>query len=219
MRIPFAKYGMRELLIGVGVTALGTVLSLVSSVPYLAPLPFILMLFVLYFFRDPNRVAPEVANALVAPADGKIVDISEVFEDQFLEADAIKIGIFLSVFNVHINRAPCKGKVGFLQYTRGKFLNALSSKSAVENESNAVGLVECESGGGKVLVKQIAGVIARRIVCECKSDEVLERGQKFGMIKFGSRTELYVPKAPGFELQVKEGQHVAAGKTILGIVK
>ena len=114
MRIPFAKYGMRELLIGVGVTALGTVLSLVSSVPYLAPLPFILMLFVLYFFRDPNRVAPEVANALVAPADGKIVDISEVFEDQFLEADAIKIGIFLSVFNVHINRAPCKGKVGFL---------------------------------------------------------------------------------------------------------
>jgi len=91
MRIPFAKYGLRELLIGVGVTALGTVLCLVFA-PYLAPLPFILMLFVLYFFRDPNRVVPEVADALVAPADGKIVDISEVFEEQFLDADAVKTG-------------------------------------------------------------------------------------------------------------------------------
>ena len=218
MRIPLTKYGGKQMAIGVVVTLAATI-ALAIYLPWLAPVTAILLLWVLYFFRDPQRVIPDGEGVVVSPADGKITEITECDEDEFIGGPALKIGIFLSVFNVHINRAPFAGQVAYLSYHRGEFGNAMSADSSHRNENNCIGLETEGERPMKLLVKQIAGLIARRIVCRCEIGDRLGRGQQFGMIKFGSRTELFIPKDLAFELSVEVGQTVAAGKTIMGTIQ
>lgn len=165
----------------------------------------------LFFFRDPIRKVPE-SGGPVSPADGKVVDISECDEPLFLHEKAVKIGIFLSVFNVHVNRSPEAGVLKFQKHRPGKYLNALKEESAIQNECNWMGLV---SSRGPLLVRQISGAIARKIFWDYKIGDSLERGQKFGIICYGSRAELYVPKRL-FRATVEIGQKVKAGESILG---
>lgn len=203
----FAKYGRKELVVfSLAWTVLGVALWWAHPV---AAIPAALgLLFTLSFFRDPERPIPREADLLVSPADGRVVEISEVHEDEFLKAPCHKIGIFLSVFDVHVNRSPCDGTVRATRYRPGKFLDARHPDSGRVNESNALHV-------GDVLVKQIAGAIARRIVCEAKPNDVLSRGQRFGMIKFGSRTELYIPKDRVAELCVRINDKVKGGQTVI----
>jgi len=218
MRFPFARYGLRELLLAGAILALAT-MAVLWVCPPLAIIPFALLGLVVWFFRDPERAVPEGEEKLLAPADGRVVEICEVEEPRFLGGKALKIGIFLSIFDVHLNRAPCRGRVAFLEYKPGRFRNALRPVAASVNESNSVGITADNGRLGKVLVKQIAGAIARRIVCECRVNDALESGQRFGMIKLGSRTELYVSAAVKVRLQVRVGDKVLAGQSILGVVE
>jgi phosphatidylserine decarboxylase len=208
MLLPFTKYGLRELaLFSLLWVALGALLFFLVH-PLAAIVPALGLLFTLSFFRDPNRKIPEEKGLLVSPADGTVVEISEVEETEYLRAPCHKIGIFLSIFNVHVNRAPCEGTVRAIRYQPGRFLDARHPDSGRVNESNTVHLEG-------VVVRQIAGTIARRIVCEAKPEDTLARGQRFGMIKFGSRTELYIPKSQVRELTVKMKDKVKGGQTIL----
>lgn len=210
-----AKYGLREIVASAAVLLAATVMSWVY-VPWLSPVFVILLFWVLYFFRDPERVVPEGDGVVVAPADGKVVEVAQCEEEEYVGGPALKVGIFLSVFNVHINRAPCAGRVEYLRHHDGRFRNALSSESSRVNENNCVGIETTGKRRTRVMVKQIAGAIARRIVCECQVGDALEAGEKFGMIKFGSRTELYVPQDAAFQIEVEVGQKVSAGRTIMG---
>ncbi len=167
----------------------------------------------LAFFRDPARKTDGAGQASVlSPAQGKVVEITEVLEDDYLHQPALKVGIFLSVFDVHVTRAPRGGSVKYLRYVPGKFLNALNPRSARENESNSIGI---EEAGRQFLVRQITGAIARRIFCDVQVDSQVQRGDKLGMICYGSRVECYLP-VKDFRLQVKLGDRVKAGETILG---
>jgi phosphatidylserine decarboxylase len=170
-----------------------------------------LMVFHLYFFRDPVRKMEE-GNGPVSPADGRVTEISFAFEDRYLKGEAVKIGIFLSVFDVHVTRAPVAGTVEYLDYVPGQFLNALQEESVKHNESNWIGISD---GHRSVLVRQIAGVIARRIHCDAAKGEKVEKTQKIGMICYGSRVELLMPKNR-FTPAVRLGQKVYTGKTLLG---
>lgn len=152
---------------------------------------------------------------MVSPADGWVVDIEEIQDPEFIVEPAVKIGIFLSVFNVHVNRCSMPGKVIQLRYEPGKFLNALYPSSAKLNERMEVFLAEPESPHRRFVIRQIAGAIARRIVCEIRPGQLLNRGERFGMIKFGSRTEVLLPKKD-FQVQVRVGDKVFGGSTRLG---
>ncbi len=170
---------------------------------------------VFWFFRNPHRTIPTDPGLVVSPADGKVVSIEEIAHDEFLGGPAVAIGIFLSVFNVHINRIPIHGRVVGMTYHRGKFLNALLAASARENEQLHLRFEEETAPHRRVIVKQIAGAIARRIVCWVRPGEVLARGEQFGMIKLGSRTELILPREPGLKIETRVGQAVAAGSSVL----
>ena len=201
MRIPLTKYGWPQvvvfpaaLIVAMVIVALGTVVFLpVWAVISIEAALTAVLVWILMFFRDPERVCPSDPNLLLAPADGRITDIETVDEDGFIGGPALRIGIFLSIFNVHINRAPCNAKVETITYKKGKFINAMNSQSGRINESNNLGLVRTDSPADKLIVRQISGAIARRIVCATAEGRELAGGEKFGMIKFGSRTELYVP--------------------------
>lgn len=212
--LPFARWGLGELvLLGLPLAA-ATVASAITWW-YAAPVFGTLLVFVMYFFRDPPRRIPEEAGLLVAPADGKITEVEEIDDEEFVGGPAVRIGIFLSIFSVHVNRSPLAGRVIRLRYTRGKFLNALRPESARENERMSIGLEELGPPHRRVIVNQIAGAIARRIVCDLRPGEELSRGERLGMIKLGSRTELIVPKVPGLRVEVKPGERVAAGRSVL----
>jgi phosphatidylserine decarboxylase len=213
-RLPFARWGLAELQI-MGWPLLAATLALAFFWWPLAIVPAIPLALVLYFFRDPRRTIPEGPGLLVAPADGTVAEVAEVDHDPFLGGPAVRIGIFLSIFNVHINRAPCAARVIRLDYQRGEFLNALKPESALRNENMWIGLEEVEYPHRPLVVRQISGAIARRIVCDLKPGETLERGQKFGMIKLGSRTELIVPREERLRIEVQVGQTVHGGETIL----
>jgi phosphatidylserine decarboxylase len=214
-RIPFARWGLAELqLMGYPLLALSIALAF-SPVWPLALASGTVLGLVVYFFRDPPRQVPAEAGLLVAPADGKVVEITRLDHDEFVGGPAVRIGIFLSIFNVHVNRSPCQARVISLVYTPGKFLSALKPASALENESMWIGLEEEAQPHRRLAVRQIAGQFARRIVCSLRPGEVLGRGQKFGMIKLGSRTELIVPDEPGLHVEVQVGQAVEAGLTVL----
>ena len=217
MRLPISRHGWPQILrwtLPLWVLAAAAVA--LSTWGLAIPLA-LLGLAVLLFFRDPQRQAPEGEHHLVAPADGRVKDIEEVAEAPFIEGPATRIGIFLSLFDVHINRAPCAGRVEWIAYQSGRFHPAYAPTAATENESNTVGLV-LPDGKHRVLVKQIAGVLARRIVCDCVRGQELRRGQRFGMIKFGSRTELYLPKGLPCDVKVKVGDRVFAGRTVIGTI-
>lgn len=181
-------------MVAMAIVALGTVAFLpVWAVILIEIALAAVLVWVLMFFRDPERFCPSDPNLLLAPADGRVTDIETVDEDGFIGGPALRIGIFLSIFNVHINRAPCNARVETITYKKGKFINAMNSQSGRINESNNLGLVRTDSPTDKLIVRQISGAIARRIVCATAEGRELAGGEKFGMIKFGSRTELYVP--------------------------
>jgi phosphatidylserine decarboxylase len=217
MRVPLTRYGLAEI-VWLGALFAGAIAACAVWFPPALPVPILALGILLYFFRDPKRRVPPGDEKILAPADGKVVEIAEVDEQNFIGGRALRIGIFLSILDVHINRAPCAGRTEYIAYEKGKFLNALRPKAARENENNSVGLVAEHLGNLRVLVRQISGVIARRIVCECRLDQKLDRGEKFGMIKFGSRTELYLPLEARADVQVKVGQKVKAGESVLAIV-
>jgi phosphatidylserine decarboxylase len=173
------------------------------------------LLWALMFFRDPHRVVPSDDTVLVAPADGKVTDIETLDETDFLTGPTVRIGIFLSIFNTHINRAPCNVTVEKITYRKGRYVNAMNPLSSKVNESNALVMVRTSEPKDRLLVRQISGAIARRIVCAAREDQPLARGEKFGMIKFGSRTELYVPASEYLQCMVHTGDKVKAGSTPL----
>jgi phosphatidylserine decarboxylase len=218
----FAIWGRKELsLYGGGSVLLGGVGALLLPGPWawLAIPPFVGAGLVAWFFRDPERRIPGEAGALVSPADGHVADIEEVDEPDWIRGRAVRVGIFLSPLDVHVNRSPAKGVVGHRSYRAGRYLAAYDRRAVEENESCALG-IECEAPAGKpalrVLVRQVVGVAARRIVCPVAPGRALERGERFGMIKFGSRTELWVPAGAGFRCRVKVGDFVRGGATVLG---
>jgi phosphatidylserine decarboxylase len=173
----------------------------------------IVLIWMLSFFRDPEREVPQDKNILIAPADGTIADIETVDEPNFIGGKALRVGIFLSIFDVHINRSPCLAKVEKITYHEGQFLDARNPEAGKMNESNDLWLTRIESPNYKLIVRQISGAIARRIVCKAQIGQNMAAGEKFGMIKFGSRTELYMPARDGAKCLVKIGDKVKAGLT------
>ena len=215
VRIPLARYGLRELVLFGGLAVAGLVLSAVFFW-YLVPLFALALGFVLFFFRDPERRVPSAAEALVSPADGKVVQMDDVEEPEFLGQRAHRIAIFMSPLDVHVNRAPCDGEVESVAHRPGGFTGAYKAEASAQNERTSLLLRPAAGGRTRVLVRQIAGLVARRIVCDAVVGDRLARGQRFGMVKFGSRAEVYVPVASGFQCAVRVGQRVRAGETILG---
>jgi len=208
---PIAKEGYFFIAVGLVFTIFGVMIW----GPFGASFPFMVTLFCLWFFRDPKRKVPQEENLLVSPADGKIVDISSVQEDRFLKKPAIKISIFLDVFNVHVNRSPVAGKIVGIFYNPGRFFAANVPKASLENEQNAL-LIETPAGK-RIVCIQIAGLIARRIVCWTKDGSSLDRGERFGLIRFGSRVDLFLP--PETEIQASMGDKVTGGETVLGVLR
>ncbi|HHT9127628.1 MAG TPA: phosphatidylserine decarboxylase family protein [Candidatus Wujingus californicus] len=214
MFVSLTRYGLRELIIFGVPVAIGLGFSIVFF-PWVIPIPAFLLMFLFNFFRDPERNPPQGEGLIIAPADGTVTHIVTVFEDSYLRCETTKISIFMSVLNVHVNRMPAKGCVKFIRHTTGKFLDARDEECFSSNENNIIGLSLIGSDV-KIAVKQIAGKIAKRIVCACKVGDVFEQGQRFGMIKFGSRVDVFVPNSVTFEVMVKVGDKVTAGKTVLG---
>src|SRR5579864_5152914 len=175
--------------------------------PAWALVPFLLAFFFLWFFRDPERAVPQEAGALVSPADGKVTDVSPV---TIGNSQRTRISIFLSVFDVHVNRSPIAGRITTVQYQRGRFLDARSKLCAEQNEQN---IVTVEGDGHTVIFKQIAGLLARRIVFYPKVGDRVERGQRVGLIKFGSRVDVLLE--PGAGVKVKVGDRVRGGSSVL----
>ncbi len=212
----FTRHGFREMLIGAVAFALTATALGFTSLWFLSLLFVPVLVFLFAFFRDPERHVTAEQHAMVSPADGKVSDITEVEHDELLGGPAVRIGIFLSVFNVHVNRSPCDGKVINVEYKKGKFINAMShAKASDENESNTVILGEPDSGKPIAVVKQIVGLIARRIIFTAKQGDALKRGDRIGMIKFGSRTELYVPMWLEPQAKVQVGQTVRGGADVV----
>lgn len=172
----------------------------------------LLTLFIAYFFRNPKRKIPPLQNIILSPADGRVIYVGECEEDRFLKQRALKVSIFMSPFDVHINRAPASGKVLEVSYHPGRFLVASRDKASLLNEQNAF-VMETEDRS-KILLVQIAGFVARRIVCYAKTGDLLNRGEIFGMIRFGSRVDLYLP----IDVRpiVRVGQHIKGGESIIG---
>jgi phosphatidylserine decarboxylase len=179
--------------------------------PALAVVPLLLAAFFLWFFRDPERVIPAVAGAIVSPADGKVTDISMI---DVKGSRRTRISIFLNVFNVHVNRSPATGVITDVRYQKGKFGNAMGEVSAAENEQN---IVTVEGDAGIVVFKQIAGLLARRIVFTKKVGDHIVRGERVGLIKFGSRCDVVFPIDA--ELRVKVGDHVQGGSSVLAVAQ
>jgi phosphatidylserine decarboxylase len=215
-RLPFARWGLAELqLMGWPLLALTILLASCCGLWRLtAIVPAILLAEVVYFFRDPRRAIPADADAIVSPADGTIAEIVELEHYDFIDGPGIRIGIFLSIFNVHINRAPREGTVLDIHYKPGEFLNALNPESAIRNEFMWIGFEDAQRPGTRYAVRQISGLLARRIVCVLRPGQAVSRGEKFGMIKLGSRTELILPR-DAVRVETKIGDVVQAGSTVL----
>ena len=173
----------------------------------------VLLVLSLMFFRDPDRAGPQDPAIVLAPADGRVTDIQIVEEGKFIGGPAVRIGIFLSIFNAHINRSPCSVTVENTAYKKGEYRNAANPLSSQVNESNDLSLVRTDNPRDRLLVRQISGAIARRIVCTATRGQVLAAGERFGMIKFGSRTELYAPQTDSIKCLVQVGDRVKAGLT------
>jgi phosphatidylserine decarboxylase len=206
--VPIAREGYPFILGLALVTAVGAVLGLYTLALFLLAITF----FVSFFFRDPERVVPDQEGIVVSPADGKVLEVCVTQENDFVAEKMLKISIFMSVFNVHVNRMPEEGKVTNVTYYPGKFFSANLDKASRDNERNAVSLEI--SGGRRLVVVQVAGLIARRIICRVQEGDRLSRGQRFGLICFGSRLEVYLPQ--NCEPAVSAGDKVLAGSSVLG---
>ena len=191
----------------------GAVFLLVYLGGWMMPALFFmaLTLFIVWFFRNPERNIPSGKDLVVSPADGRIIAVSHEMENRILRKKRIKISIFMNLFNVHVNRVPCAGRVLEILYNPGRFLSANKDKASLENEQNAVVLET--TGGDQILFVQIAGLIARRIVCRLQKGAQVERGERFGLIRFGSRVDVYLPMDAIVKVSV--GQKVKGGESIL----
>ena len=210
----FAREGLLFIAIAavIAVGAFGVAIYMRSwGLWLLAFILLLLALWVAYFFRDPERTGERGASLVVAPADGKLIMITEVDEPDFVKGRALRLSIFMNVFNVHVNRYPVDGVVRYVHYNKGKFFNAATEKSSLENEQMSVGI---ENGKYRVLVRQIAGLIARRIVTYSKLGDPVKQGSRMGIIRFGSRVDVFMPV--GTALRAKLGDMTLAGVTILG---
>ncbi len=191
-------------------TTIATLTFAVLDCWFMATLLLVALFLVLNFFRDPERVIPQEPGVAVSPADGKVIKV-ETMRDPMTGEDRVTVCVFMNVFNVHVNRLPVAGRISRISYFGGKFLNASFDKASVDNERNAL-LVE-DADGTTWTVVQIAGLIARRIICWSEEGDSLKRGQRFGLIKFGSRVDLYLPA--GYEPTVRIGEKVFAGQSVL----
>lgn len=171
----------------------------------------VVTVWVMAFFRDPERQGPRDDRLLIAPADGKVVSIREIDEPDFHGERVQRVSIFMNVFNVHVNRYAASGTVGYRHYQPGKFLNAAGEKASAENEQASIGL---ETTRGKVLIRQIAGLVARRIVTDHQRGDTVSQGERMGLIRFGSRVDLFVPLA--VDITVQTGESTKAGQTVVG---
>ncbi len=210
-QVPVAKEGYPFIF----VLAFATLLAAILAMKITTGILLVITVFVLCFFRDPERLGPDRTDALVSPADGKIILVENVTDSRFTGEEVQKISIFMNVFNVHVNRIPCSGKVEKILYKPGKFYSANSQQSELQNEYCASVITTPE--GKKIAFVQIAGLIARRIICWLEVGDVVSRGKRFGLIRFGSRVDLYLPLET--EIAIKLGQHVRAGETVLGYLK
>lgn len=208
MRTPIAKEVVAPLAL---LMLVGIILLL--YLPWLGLTALVVAALVAAFFRDPIRVPSFGPGDFISPADGRVVAVERVAEDQYIKGAALRVGVFMSLLNVHINYSPVTGRVAYMRYSPGRFTPANSRKAPLENESNAIGIA---GPSCRVMVKQIAGIIARRIVCDCSLGTSLSAGQKIGLIKFGSRVDIYLP--PHCRLFVEIGSRVRGGETILGTV-
>jgi phosphatidylserine decarboxylase len=209
----FAREGLLFIAIAavIAAGAFGFAISRRSWGLWLAALVLLLLaLWVAYFFRDPERIGDRGPSLVVSPADGKLIMITEVDEPGFVKGRAIRLSIFMNVFNVHVNRYPVDGVVKFIHYNKGKFFNAAAEKSSLENEQMSVGI---DTGRYPILVRQIAGLIARRIVTYSRLGEKVKQGERLGIIRFGSRVDVFIP--PGSIIKAKLGDATVAGVTIL----
>lgn len=179
--------------------------------PIYAVIPVVLAIYLAYFFRNPKRITLPDDSLLYSPADGTVMAVEDFHDDEYLDEDAVKVTIFLSVFNVHVNRSPMRGQIKYQRYTCGGFVPAYKKAASFENERHAIGL---ENDKNRILVIQIAGLLARRIVSWTTLGHNLEQGQCYGMIKFGSSTELIMPKS--VDIMVKKGDKVKGGITVIG---
>jgi len=211
MRLPLTPHGTREILLYGGLSLL---LALIGGMLHpAAALPgAVLGCFVLAFFRDPERRPHGGAEVAVSPADGTVSDIGTVDEPHMIGGPALRIGIFLSVFDVHVNRAPLDGTITAVRYSAGRFHDARKQECIAENEANLAGF---RGARGVFAVRQVAGLIARRIVFPFEPGRAFARGERMGMIKFGSRTEFFVPSGTAGTVEVEIGQKVKGGETVL----
>lgn len=207
VKTPVVKEGY----IYIGSLILITIVVAIAVDPYWAIIPGVLAAFVTFFFRNPSRTIPDGCELVLSPADGMVMGVTELFEDQFLNASGKKVTIFLSVFDVHVNRSPIAGEIKFQQYTCGRFRPAYKESVGCENERHSIGL---ENDCMRVVVTQIAGLIARRIVSWVTLGDSLQSGERYGLIKFGSCTEVIVPDS--VEIVVKKGDRVKGGVTVIG---
>ncbi len=207
MGIPVAKEGWPFILFSLFLSLLALLTGFLLS----AGLLFLLTLFILFFFRDFERAIPSDQKVIVSPADGKIINIREIPIEENLGSPSIRLSIFMSIFNCHVNRAPFDGKVVKKIYNPGKFLPAFREKVSELNEQTTIYL---NTKAGLLRVTQIAGLIARRIICRVQEENKIQKGERFGLIKFGSRVDLYVPKN-NIQIKAKVGDKVKAGETVL----
>jgi phosphatidylserine decarboxylase len=209
-KIPIAREGVPFLVPLLAIS----VLFWISHWPLPGAFFSLLALFVLFFFRDPERSIPPGEKAVLSPADGRVIEVQPSREENLLKGPSIRISVFMSLFNVHVNRNPLSGRIVDILYSPGRFLRANLDRASAANEQNAL-LIETPRGT-RIVVVQVAGLIARRIVCWVGKGESVERGQRFGLIRFGSRLDVYLPATA--QVQVQPGQKTTAGQTILGIL-
>ena len=212
---PIAVEGYPFILGSLVLTAVLALLGLKLHAGFFAPAALFLLLagFIAFFFRNPERATPDLENGVIAPADGVVIFSGRVVEPH-TATEMEKISIFMSVFNVHVNRAPLSGKVLDSFYTKGKFYDVRDERATFENEQQ--GLVLEAAPGVKLVVVQVAGLIARRIICYAKTGDLLTRGRRYGLIRFGSRLDVYLPL--GSQVKVAMGQKTVAGETVLGLL-
>ncbi len=211
------RYGYDVVMVVMGVAVLGSLMSFlfIDWKPLKFGLPglfLLLLIFTLNFFRDPDRSVPAGENLVLAPADGKVILIRQMQDEEYLKGEATQVSIFMSPLDVHVNRFPITGTVGYFRYIPGDYFAAFEEKASLRNEQTHIGV---ESNRVKVLFKQIAGFVARRIVAEVRVGDHAVAGTRFGMIKFGSRVDVIVPRT--FELKVKTGDRTVAGETVLAV--
>lgn len=207
-QVPVAKEGIPF----IGLATFITLTFALLGYDLLSLLFLLLTLFITWFFRDPERIGPQDNNSLVSPADGKIILVEESDSSKLIEGNSVKISIFMNVFNVHVNRAPFGGRVEKIIYTPGLFYSADSSKGDLKNERCAT--IITSENDDKIAFVQVAGLIARRIICWLEPGDTVQRGERFGLIRFGSRVDLHLPTS--IQLEVQVGDTVRAGETIIG---